>query len=237
LTFGYCSLFSPHLSAHDIPFTDELLDILGFLAHEIVFDLIEQGKDSARKRINLLRRDEIKARRAAIREAVKKNKTANGSSLVKRPAKATSGKSKKTKNVKSKDGQNRSAVQSKKEEEEEALKEAERMLQSKKEEAARVPDGPFTAPAGMNITHGLIIPAHCPADADAPSELPDDDSMPSNLATEHTKVDNTTTHATIASAYDVLLGDFEEGFHFARRDGWERVAPSRRRRKFMDLFR
>lgn len=118
-----------------------------------------------------------------------------------------------------------------KEEEEDRKKEKERLEQLKAEEQNRHPDGPFSVPAGSNITHGMPVPIHCPADIDGPLEIPDDPAV------EHSKTDNTTTHASITSGYDVLLGDFEEAFHASRREGWDRVSPVRRRRRFVDLFR
>ena len=205
---------------HDIPISDELLDILGFLAHEIVFDHIEQGKHAAGKRINLLKKADLRASKVTLRESPEKG-----------------GKSAKEKTISTKQGKKTSSqkridlAKKRREEEEEKKKELERMKGMKIEEQNRHPDGPFSAPAGTNMTHGMPVPIHCPADIDGPLELPDDPAV------EHSKVDSTTAYASIASGYDVLLGDFEEAFHSSRREGWDRVAPSRRRRKFVDLFR
>lgn len=196
------------------------MDILGFLAHEIVFDHIEQGKTAARKRINLLKKTELRARKSVLREIPEKgDKTSKGKV-------ASQAHNKKTSSQKRIDLERK-----KKEEEEDKKKELERLEQLRIEEQNRHPDGPFSAPAGSNITHGMPVPIHCPANIDEPLELPDDP------VTEHSKVDGTTAYATIASGYDVLLGDFEEAFHTVKRDGWERVAPAKRRTKFVRFFR
>ena len=211
---------------HDIPISDELLDILGFLAHELVYDHIEQGKHSARKRINQLKETELRASKLSTRETSEKglqNKSAKEKINITN-----------TKQIKKKKSTNQKRIdlaKKKREEEEEKKKELERMESSKIEEQNRHPDGPFSTPAGTNITHGMPVPIHCPADIDGPLELPDDPAI------EHSKVDGTTAYASIASGYDVLLGDFEEAYHSARREGWDRVAPSRRKRRFVNLFR
>lgn len=216
----YHNIPRPLLTLHDTPTSDELLDILGFLAHEIVFDHIEQGKHAARKRINLLKKTELRARKAALRESPEKI------------AKPSKGKNLSQANGRKSASQKRIDLERKKKEEvEEKQKERERLERLKIEEQNRHPDGPFSAPAGSNITHGMPVPIHCPADIDEPMELPDDP------VAEHSKVDGTTAYATIASGYDVLLGDFEEAFYSARREGWDRVAPARRRKKFANLFR
>ncbi|KAK9894145.1 hypothetical protein P389DRAFT_191138 [Cystobasidium minutum MCA 4210] len=218
---------TPLVTAHDIPINDELLDILGFLAHEIVFDHIEQGKVAARKRINAQRRLDLRARKAAAQGASQavseKEQGSRGKAGKKASNKGTSAVGKKNTKM--------SQKEKKAKEEEDKKKELERLEQLKIEEQNRHPDGPFSAPAGSNMTHGMPVPIHCPADIDGPLEIPDDPAV------EHSKVDNTTTHANIASAYDVLLGDFEEAFHASQREGTDRIAPQRQRRRFVDLFR
>lgn len=211
---------SPLLNLHDIPTSDELLDILGFLAHEIVFDHIEQGKHAARKRINLLKKTESRSRKVISRDIPEKS------------SKRLKGKVDVQAHVKKSSSQKRSDLEKKQREEaENRKKELALAEQSRLEEQNRRPDGPFSAPAGSNMTHGMPVPIHCPADIDGPLELPDDP------AAEHSKVDGTPAYATIASGYDVLLGDFEEAFHAARRDGWDRVTAAKRRRNFIKMFR
>lgn len=214
------------MTLHDIPITDELLDILGFLAHEIVFDHIEQGKEAARKRINAQRRFDLRARKAALRDSPH-NKGTKEKGSISRTGKKTAAKG--TTNAKK--STRLGPKEKKAKEEEDKKKELERLEQLKIEEQNRHPDGPFSAPAGSSMTHGMPAPIHCPADIDGPLEIADDPAV------EHAKTDNTTTHASITSAYDVLLGDFEEAFHSTQRDGWDRIAPARRRRRFVDLFR
>lgn len=169
----------------------------------------------------------MRARKAALRDSPEKG---NKSSIREKSASLASN-GKKTSSSKTKNNKRSDITKRKIEEEEEKKREQERLEQLKIEEQNRHPDGPFSVPAGSNITHGMPVPIHCPADIDGPLEMPDDP------VAEHSKVDNTTTHATIASGYDVLLGDFEDAFHTARRDGWNRVAPARRRRRFVDVFR
>lgn len=257
---------SPHLLAHDIPISDELIDILGFLAHEIVFDHIEQGKHAARRRITTMRRIEMRAKKATLRAAVaastakakskantmnrKKANVNPENSLAKVGKQSDDDKTQKSSkppmNLKKKKKTNKMKMK-KKMSDAQATQEEElrKLAELRKEEQNRHPDGPFTAPAGSTFTHGMPVSLqHCSTDFDDNEldergiEMEMEMGMPNDApAVEHSKVDNTSTHASITSAYDVLLGDFEQGFYSSKRNGWDRVPPLSRKRRFVTLFR
>lgn len=64
-------LVAPLLAANEIPCTDDLIESLGFLANDIVVDLLERAKGEARRRIMALRKAEqvVKDREEASKEA------------------------------------------------------------------------------------------------------------------------------------------------------------------------
>lgn len=236
--------YSPYLSAHDIPISDDLIDILGFLAHEIVFDHIEQGKHAARRRITTMRRLEMRAKKEVLRAALaasstkgkkkigqsKKSITSTGEAAVAKEGQPVKGQAKKRAGLKKKKTKKKSDAQATQEEEQRKLAEL------RAEEQNRHPDGPFTAPAGSTFTHGMPVSMHCTTDFDD-GEMDERLDNADDPAVEHSKVDNSTTHASIVSAYDVLLGDFEQGYHASKREGWDRVPPMNRKRRFVTLFR
>lgn len=224
--------------------TDELVEMLGFLAHEICVELIEHSRETARRRVMLLKTQEakLKSQKAAQLERVARlqakrkqqhiSKDLESEGVHKDPQNGTS-RSRLPK--KPKVAPSKTAGQVKAAEEEQARR--------RREEENLHPRGPFSAARN----HSLSLPSSAQITGANPSgdETPDSAlfgliSAPPNVgsaAADASKVDGPTAAADVTSFFDVLLGDFENALYDNARTGRLANPPKLPKTSVLNRFR
>ena len=189
-------LIAPLLAANDIPVTDELVDSLGFLANDIVVDLLERAKGEARRRIMALRQAEqiVKEREEAAKEAQRRAQAVAAEERARRKARlakrrgmapppadvnpaGADAKAEIIDNV----SQAGASVP-----EETTVQEAERVARREIDRGNARPTGPFSAPAaavqqayphatsGQPAANKISAALACPATVESPLDVPYD---------------------------------------------------------------
>jgi len=231
---------SPTLATLEIAYNEDLVDVLGFLAFEILTELVLQAKEEGRRRVSAIRAEEARVRKVEeARTAAKKRKLAakkEREAAAEAEAEAEAETDAEATGSASKDGSRKRRLTADSLQEKEA-KEAER--RRKQQEDNLIPTGPFSAPPMQQaslITNNMECPGTVEAPGKRQSSLMPDGSKPS-ARTDAVKVDNTAPMADIASTFDLLLGDFELALHNNVRKGNLSTMHRRRGTRLVDKFR